>query len=37
LLAPLLEILEDPQFHQVVSAMPGYEVRMMGKIIAQPG
>jgi putative molybdopterin biosynthesis protein len=37
LLAPLLEILDDPRFRQVVSAMPGYEVRLMGKIIAQPG
>jgi putative molybdopterin biosynthesis protein len=37
LLAPLLEILDDPKFRQVVAAMPGYEVRMMGKFIAQPG
>ncbi len=37
LLAPLLEILDDLRFRQAVSAMPGYEIRMMGKIIAQPG
>jgi putative molybdopterin biosynthesis protein len=37
LLAPLFEILNDLRFRQAVSAMPGYEISVMGKVIAQPG
>ena len=33
LLAPLLDILQDPDFRQAVAAMPGYDVDRMGKLI----
>jgi putative molybdopterin biosynthesis protein len=35
LLAPLMEILTDKRFQQVVAAMPGYDVSHMGKIVAE--
>lgn len=34
LLEPLLELLEDARFRQVVAAMPGYDTANMGKLIA---
>lgn len=35
LLAPLMEILEDQRFRQVVAAMPGYDVSTMGQVVAE--
>jgi putative molybdopterin biosynthesis protein len=35
LLAPLLELLDDPAFRHAVAAMPGYDVSGMGTIIAE--
>ncbi len=35
LLEPLLELLEDDRFRQAVSAMPGYNIENMGKLVAE--
>lgn len=35
LLAPLLALLDDLKLRQVINAMPGYDVRQMGKVIAR--
>jgi putative molybdopterin biosynthesis protein len=35
LLAPLLEVLGEPAFSQAVAAMPGYDTRRMGTIVAE--
>lgn len=35
LLAPLLEVLGEPAFCQAVAAMPGYDTRRMGTIVAE--
>jgi putative molybdopterin biosynthesis protein len=35
LLAPLMEILADKRFQQLVAAMPGYDVSHMGEIVAE--
>ncbi len=35
LLAPLLEVLGDPAFQAAVTAMPGYTVSNMGKLVAE--
>jgi putative molybdopterin biosynthesis protein len=37
LLEPLWTILEDPNFHQQVSSLPGYDISPMGKLIAEMG
>ncbi len=34
LLRPLLELLHDADFRDVVSALPGYDVRLMGQLVA---
>ena len=37
-LAPLVKLLESSAFRQAVSALPGYDVSLMGTIIAtRPG
>jgi putative molybdopterin biosynthesis protein len=33
LMVPLLELLEDPGFHQEVERLPGYDVSRMGSVI----
>jgi putative molybdopterin biosynthesis protein len=35
LLSPLFEVLEDPEFRQTVASLPGYDVRPMGRVIAE--
>jgi len=35
LLSPLWELLENPEFKKMVSEMPGYDVSMIGTIIAE--
>ncbi len=35
LLEPLFQLLEDEDFRQVVSELPGYDVQPMGKVIAE--
>jgi hypothetical protein len=35
LLAPLFEILADPSFRRQVSALPGYDISLMGKNAAE--
>jgi putative molybdopterin biosynthesis protein len=35
LLAPLLEILADPDFRREVAALPGYDVSIMGRVIME--
>jgi putative molybdopterin biosynthesis protein len=35
LLAPLFEVLADPMFRQAVAALPGYDVRPMGTLVAE--
>ncbi|MEW6094596.1 MAG: molybdopterin biosynthesis protein [Chloroflexota bacterium] len=35
LLAPLFEVMRDPEFRQAVTAMPGYNVSEMGKLMAE--
>lgn len=35
LIIPLLEIIEDENFHQTVEALPGYDTSVMGKVIAR--
>jgi putative molybdopterin biosynthesis protein len=37
LLAPLLELLQDAEYRQVVSALPGYNVKPMGQVVAELG
>jgi putative molybdopterin biosynthesis protein len=37
LLEPLWTILEDPNFHQQVGSLPGYDISPMGKLIAELG
>lgn len=34
LLAPLLQLLEEPRFRQAVAALPGYDTRQMGRPVA---
>ncbi len=33
LLAPLLDLLQDPAFRQAVAALPGYDVSAMGQVV----
>jgi len=33
LLAPLMDLLEDPRFRKAVAERPGYDVSSMGKIV----
>jgi len=35
LLAPLFEVLQEPAFRQAVAQMPGYDVSVMGQLIAE--
>jgi putative molybdopterin biosynthesis protein len=35
LLAPLFDVLENPEFQQSVAALPGYDISVMGKLIAE--
>jgi putative molybdopterin biosynthesis protein len=35
LLAPLLSVLENPEFRAAVSALPGYDVSVMGKLVLE--
>ncbi len=35
LLAPLFEVLNDPEFRQAVLKMPGYDVSQMGNLVAE--
>lgn len=35
LLAPLFELLVDPAFQQAVAALPGYDIKDMGKLVAE--
>jgi putative molybdopterin biosynthesis protein len=35
LLKPLLELLQDQLFRQTVAAMPGYDIKDMGKLVAE--
>jgi putative molybdopterin biosynthesis protein len=35
LLAPLLDLLEEPDFRQAVASMPGYDIEPMGRVIAE--
>ena len=35
LLAPLLEVIQDPEFRQSVSGLPGYDISVMGTVIAE--
>ncbi len=35
LLKPLLELLQDPNFRQAVAAMPGYDIKHMGNLVAE--
>jgi putative molybdopterin biosynthesis protein len=35
LLEPLFQLLEDRDFRQMVSELPGYDVQPMGKVIAE--
>jgi putative molybdopterin biosynthesis protein len=37
LLAPIFEILEKPEFRQVIANLPGYDTRPMGNVIAELG
>ena len=37
LLAPLFEVLSDPNFQSAVAKLPGYDVEPMGKLIAEMG
>jgi putative molybdopterin biosynthesis protein len=37
LMAPLLHLLEEPDFRQAVARMPGYDIEPMGKVIARMG
>jgi putative molybdopterin biosynthesis protein len=37
LLAPLFEVLNDPDFQREVSALPGYDVSQMGQLTAELG
>ena len=34
LLAPLFDVLDDPDFRQTVAGLPGYDVSVMGNVIA---
>src|SRR5260370_1279382 len=35
LLAPLLELLSDDRFQREVAAMPGYDIRHIGQVVAE--
>jgi putative molybdopterin biosynthesis protein len=35
LLKPLLDLLQDPFFRQAVAAMPGYDIKHMGNLVAE--
>jgi putative molybdopterin biosynthesis protein len=35
ILAPLFSVINSPDFHRLVSTMPGYDVSVMGQIIAE--
>jgi len=35
LLSPLFEVVNDPNFHRAVAALPGYDVSVMGKVILE--
>jgi putative molybdopterin biosynthesis protein len=35
LLSPLFEVIEDPEFRQEVSKLPGYDISSMGKFVAE--
>jgi putative molybdopterin biosynthesis protein len=35
LLAPLFDVMNDPEFHKAVLKMPGYDASEMGKLIAE--
>ncbi len=35
LLAPLLDVLRDRQFQAAVAALPGYDIRQMGQVVAE--
>ncbi|HIQ09614.1 MAG TPA: molybdopterin biosynthesis protein, partial [Anaerolineaceae bacterium] len=35
LLAPLLELLYDAEFRRAVAALPGYDVDVMGTLVAE--
>ena len=35
LLAPLLDVIRDESFKQVVAALPGYDVSQMGNLVAE--
>ena len=37
LLAPLLELLQDPDFQATVASRPGYDVSAMGQVVAELG
>ena len=37
LLAPLFEVLQAPAFRQAVAALPGYDVDLMGHMVAEMG
>ena len=35
LLAPLFDVLENPDFRAAVSALPGYDVSAMGNLVME--
>ena len=35
LLAPLLDLLQEPAFRSVVAGMPGYDISRMGSLVAE--
>jgi putative molybdopterin biosynthesis protein len=37
LLAPLFQVLQEPAFRQAVAQMPGYDVSVMGELVAEIG
>lgn len=37
LLAPLWDVLQDAAFRQTVNALPGYDIRRMGELVAEIG
>jgi hypothetical protein len=37
LLAPVFDVLNDTYFSRAVAKLPGYDITLMGKIIAEIG
>jgi putative molybdopterin biosynthesis protein len=37
LLAPLFQVLQEPAFRQAVAQMPGYDISVMGELVAEIG